>query len=116
MDAIQPILNDILAVLREGYGAINASRGLLIALAATIFMQSWRQWLPIGLVAVLIDIGVDVIAPVLGGGGELRLPPLMEASFWRHSGVLFVGYLIVIAIFFFIKRLLLRGGKPAKAH
>lgn len=116
MEAIQPILNDIVALLREGFTTINATRGLLIALAAVIFMQSWKQWLPLSVVAVVIDVAVDVIAPVLAGRGALRLPPLMDLDFWRRAGVLLVGYLIVIAIFFFIKRMLLRGGKPAKAH
>jgi ABC-type glycerol-3-phosphate transport system permease component len=38
-----------------------------------------------------------------------RLPPLMEPHYWRYAAVLFVGYLIVIGVFFFIKRLFLRG-------
>jgi hypothetical protein len=33
----------------------------------------------------------------------------MEPGYWRYAAVLFVGYLIVIGVFFFIKRLFLRN-------
>src|SRR5688572_19707930 len=93
-------LDQAVSFLREGFNNINQVQGLLIALAATIFMQSWRQWLPISLLAVIIHIAVDLLAPVLAENAAFRLPPLMEPEFWRSAGALFVGYLIVIAVFF----------------
>ena len=48
--------------LRDGFANINNPRGLLIALVGTIFMGSWRQWIPIALVAVVV-----VAAPERGG-------------------------------------------------
>lgn len=110
-------VDQAMQVLRDGFAQINDPKGLLIALAATVFLQSWRQWLPVSLIAVAVHIAIEVLAPVLQGGGEFRLPPLTETFFWQRVGILFVGYLIVIAVFFFIKRLLLRGGgAAAKAH
>ena len=110
------MVNDALGYLREGFGTINNPKGLLIALAAVIFMGSWKQWLPIALVATLVHIIIEVLAPVLaGGGGQVTLPPdMMESSFWTRALVLFLGYLIIIGIFFLIKSMLFR--KPAAAH
>jgi hypothetical protein len=103
--------------LRDGFANINNPKGLLIALAATIFLSSWRQWLPVALIATVIHIAIERLSPVLAGdGGEITLPPLMEEAFWTQALVLFLGYLIIIGIFFLLKGMLFRGGGHAKAH
>jgi hypothetical protein len=95
--------------LREGFANINNPKGLLIALAAVIFMGSWRQWLPVALVATIVHIAIERLAPVLAGeGGEVTLPPIMEETFWTQVLVLFLGYLIIIGVFFLLKSLLFR--------
>ncbi len=92
-----------------GFANINNPKGLLIALAAVLFMGSWKQWLPLALVALVIHIAIDRLQPVLGGGGgDVTLPPLMEESFWTQALVLFLGYLVIIGIFYFLKSLLFR--------
>ncbi len=109
-------VDQAVAILREGFANTNNPKGLLIALAATIFLASWRQWLPVAAVATIIHVAIDTLAPVLaGGGGQVTLPPLMETSFWTQTGVMFVGYAIVIAVFFLIKGLFFKGGTKA-AH
>ena len=111
-------VDQAISYLRDGFANINNPKGLLIALAATLFMGSWRQWLPVALVATVIHIVIERLAPVLAGGhGSVTLPPdLMQESFWTRAGVLFLGYLIIIAVFFFLKSMLFRGGNAAKAH
>lgn len=126
MDQVQPYLDQALAYARMGFNEINGPQGLLIALAATVFLSSWRQWLPVAVLATIVHVAVDTLAPVLAGKGALKLPPLVEPEFWRHFGVLFVGYVVVIGVFFLIKGLLVRrsstaniapaGKKGAKAH
>lgn len=113
MEAVQPYLDSLVEFLRAGFNETNQVQGLLIALAATIFMQTWKQWFGIALVAVVVHVAVDVIVPVLSGG-EFRLPPMVEPEFWIQCASRYVGYLIVIAIFFAVKRVLLR--RPAAAH
>jgi len=109
------LLDQAIAYLREGFANINNPKGLLIALAAVLFMGGWRQWFPIALVAVVIHIAIEQLAPVLAGGdGDVRLPELMSEAFWTQALVLFLGYLVIIGIFYFLKSLLFRGG--AKAH
>ncbi len=110
-------VDQAVAWLRDGFANINNPKGLLIALAAVIFMGSWRQWLPIAALATIIHIVIEILAPVLaGGGGEVRLPPdLMQESFWTRALVLFLGYLVITGVFFLLKSLLFRGGARA-AH
>jgi hypothetical protein len=110
------MVDQALEYLREGFANINNPKGLLIALAATIFLGSWRAWAPVAAIATIIHIAIEILAPVLsGGGGEVTLPPdLMQESFWTRTLVLFLGYLVIIGIFFLIKSMLFRGA--AKAH
>lgn len=117
---MQAYLDQAVQILRDGFTQINDPKGLLIALAATIFLRSWGQWFPAAIIAAVIHIAIEHFAPVLAGQAELALPPLMEPAFWNRAGILLVGYLVVIGIFFFVKRLLvgaLGGAKPAaKKH
>jgi hypothetical protein len=117
---MQAYLDQALEVLRAGFTQINDPKGLVIALIATLFMRSWGQWIPAGVISVVVYIVIEHFAPVLAGQSEFALPPLMEASFWTRTGILLVGFLIVIGIFFFVKRIILtavgsaRGGDKKK--
>ncbi len=105
------LVDQAIEYLRQGFGTINNPKGLLIALAATIFMGSWKQWIPVALVAAIIHIAINQLAPVLaGGGGDVRLPELMSEAFWTEALVLLLGYLVIIGVFFLIKSLVFRGG------
>lgn len=113
---MQAYLDQAVEILRSGFTQINDPKGLLIALAATVFLRSWGQWIPAAIISTLIYIAIEHFAPVLAGQGELALPPLMDASFWARAGVLVVGFLIVIGVFFFVKRILMTaaGGGGGK--
>ncbi|MEZ5996185.1 MAG: hypothetical protein R3C25_10560 [Hyphomonadaceae bacterium] len=114
---MQAYLDQAVQVLREGFAQINDPKGLIIALIATLFMRSWGQWIPAAIIAVLAYVAIEHFAPVLAGQSDLALPPLMEAPFWTRTGILLVGFLIVIGIFFFVKRIITAamGGGGAKA-
>lgn len=97
------------AFLREGFANINNPKGLLIALAATLFMGSWRQWIPVAIAAALIHIAIEQLAPVLAGaGGDVRLPELMSETFWMQALVLFLGYLVIVGVFYLLKSMIFR--------
>lgn len=110
------IVDQAVTYLREGFANINNPKGLLIALAATIFMGSWRQLIPVALVATVIHIVIERLAPVLAGGnGQVSLPPdLMQETFWTRVLVLFLGYMVIVGVFFLIKSMLFR--RSAAAH
>ena len=103
------LLDQAVVYLREGFANINNPMGLLIALAAVLFMGGFKQWLPLSLVATMIHIAIEQLRPVLSGNdGALRLPELLSEAFWTQALVLFLGYLVIIGVFYFLKRLIFR--------
>ena len=103
-------VNQAVDILREGFANTNNPKGLLIALAATLFMGSWRQWIPVALVATIVHVAIDRLAPVLAGDrdGTVTLPPIMEPEFWTSTGVLLAGYAIIIGVFYLVKSMIFR--------
>jgi hypothetical protein len=108
-------VDQAIAYMRDGFGIVNGDwRNLVLALIAAIFMSSWKQWIPFAVLAVVAHIAIQELAPVLAGEGEaLSLPPIMEEQFWINAGVLTLGYMITIGVFFLIKSLIFRKAAPA---
>jgi len=102
------MLNSVWDFFREGFNQVNAIEGLVIALIATLFVPAWKRVWAVALGATLVTAILNVLLPVLADHARFHLPPLMEPNFWRFMAVLFVGYLVVIGVFFFLKRLFLR--------
>lgn len=108
-------VDQAILALRGGFGEINHPQGLIIALIAALLMPSWRQWLPMALLATVVHLAVNYLPNILQGGG---LPDFTQPKFWTDTGAYFLGYLLIIAVFFLLKSLIVRpsGGKAAKAH
>jgi len=108
-------VDQAIAYMRDGFGIVNGDwRNLVIALIAAIFMGSWKQWVPFAVLAVVAHVAIEQLAPVLAGDDAFSLPPIMEQDFWIRAGVLALGYMITIGVFFLIKSLVFR--KSAAAH
>ena len=104
----QHIVNATWDFFREGFNQVNALEGLIIAIISALFVPAWHRVWAVALGATLVTVILNVLLPVLADHAAFKLPPLMEPGFWRFVAVLFVGYLVVIGVFFFMKRLLLR--------
>lgn len=102
------MLESGLEFAREGFAEVNAVLGLLVAVVAALMLADWKRLPFVAVGAVLAHLALESLAPVIAETGAFRLPPLLEAHFWRYAAVLFVGYLIVVAILFSIKRLVFR--------
>ncbi len=109
MDALQSLWNDIANYGEAGFYRINALQGLLIAIGAAYFLHRWTSVFAMALGAVLVHVILDVMIPVLANSAEFKLPPIVEADYWRYLLTPYVGYLIVITVFYVIKRMLLQG-------
>jgi hypothetical protein len=110
MEVVQPYFNEVTNFFQSGFYTVNAVQGLLIAAICAYYLNDWRRIFVIALGAVIVHAVIDVMIPILGGRGALRLPPLVELEYWRHLLKLYAGYLIVISVFYVIKRVVLRGG------
>lgn len=100
----------VFALAQGGFDGVNQIMGLLIALIAAILMSGWKRLWAMALGATLVHIIIGVLRPALDGG-EIRLPDVLTMPFWMMALALFLGYVVVIAIFFLIKSLFVRGGK-----
>ncbi len=102
------ILNQIVGVFQMGFHGVNVAQGLIIAAIGAYVMEDWRRVLVVALACVFAHLVVDVMLPVFRGGA-FRLPPLVESGFWVNFLRLYAGYLIVVNVFYAVKRLLIRG-------
>lgn len=119
MADISYYFHEIIGFLRngahEGFGHINnTALGIIIGLYAAYqlheFKKIWRQ----ALLATILHRFAEIMLPVLANGSRFELPPnLLELSYWEATAVLYIGYLIVIAVFFFIKTRVLSSGAAA---
>lgn len=102
------ILNQILEFMRAGFNEVNALQGLIIALIAALLLPAWGR-LPMFVVgATLVHIAVDVLRPLISGGGQIRLPEILEFYFWQDVAFLLIGYLIIIAVLYLVRRVFLK--------
>jgi hypothetical protein len=119
MDNFQHYLYEIKDFFRqgfhEGFAHVSAMLGLIIALFAAYLLDSWRRIWAMALGATVIHLIAEVMLPVIVNRSRSELPPkLIELSYWRSAAALYLGYLIVIAVFFFIKRKVMP--RAAAAH
>jgi len=102
---MEAVWNDFVAYLQAGFAQVNVLQGLLIALIAAFMMHQWSSVIFFALGATVVHILVDVMVPVLANGAPFRLPPLVEGDYWRYLLTLYVGYLLVITVFYIVKRM-----------
>ncbi len=118
METLGSILNPILEFLQTGFDKVNAVQGLLIALFATVLMRKWGQLFFIAAGATVFYVVLDALIPILTEGGEIKLPRVVDVGFWQNALSFFVGFVIIIAMFFAVKAVVFRGagGKASRAH
>ena len=75
-------------------------------------MHGWRDLWRSAAGAAVIHVIIGAVLPMLNGG-EFILPNVVSATFWMTLLALFLGFSIVIALFFFVKSLFTRRGHAA---
>ena len=105
--------------LHTGFGNVNnTALGIIIALYSAYQLSSLKKIWQQALAATILHRVAEVMIPVLANQSRFALPPnLIELSYWEATLVLYIGYVIVIAVLFFVKtRVLAGGGAAAKSH
>ncbi len=112
---ISNLLGGVFALAEGGFDGVNQVLGLIIAGVAGLFlMHGWSRLWATALGAAFVHILIQALRPVLDGGA-FQLPDILTMGFWMSVLALFLGYAIVIAVFYFVKTLL-TGGRKAHAH
>ena len=115
-DSIGAFLGGVFGLAQGGFDGVNQVTGLLIAIIAALLMPAWSRLWATALGAALVHVAIGVLRPVLDGGA-FELPNLLTLGFWMSVLALFLGYAIVIAVFFLIKSLVTGGvGRRRHAH
>ncbi len=109
------LLAGVFALAQGGFDGVNQVVGLLIAIIAALLMPVWRSLWATAAGATVVHILVGVLRPVLDGA-EFVLPELLTVGFWMGAFTLFLGYAIVIAVFFFIKTLVTGSAFRRRHH
>jgi hypothetical protein len=117
MEYVGQFLGAVHDYMQTGYYEVNAIQGLLIAIATAYFLPSWKQLFIYAVGAVLAHVALDVMVPVLAQKGKFELPKnLLDIEYWRYLLALYIGFLIIIPIFYLVKILVLRGGHGSGGH
>lgn len=118
MEFIQSSVQAGLDFLNQGYTLVNGPQGLVIALLAVVVMGSWGQLLAITFGATIAYAVVEAVKPIVLEGGALKLPPVTQPDYWVFLAALYAGLLVIIAMFFAVKKVFFMrgGGAKAKAH
>ena len=103
-DSIGAFLSGIFGLAQGGFDGVNQVMGLLIAVIAALIMPAWSRLWATALGAAFVHVVIVALRPMLDGGA-FALPNLLSLPFWMALLALFLGYAIVIAVFFFIKTL-----------
>lgn len=105
MEYVQQFLAGVNDYMQAGFYKVNAVQGLLIAAVAAVMLPKWSRVFVIALGATLVHVIFDVMVPVLARGAAFRLPPLVDIEYWRYLLALYIGFLIIISVFYVIKKL-----------
>jgi hypothetical protein len=116
---VTPIWNEIYSIFRTGFYEVNDVRGLIIGLIGAYVLTNYSRVLFVVLGCVVAHVAVDVLGPVIVNKAAFHLPPLVELNYWRGLLSLAAGYLIVVTVFYAVKRLfqgMTSGGHATYGH
>ncbi|ADK99539.1 hypothetical protein [Brevundimonas subvibrioides] len=110
------LLQGLLALADSGFDGVNQVLGLVIAgVFAFFLMGAWSGLGSAAFGAMVVHTLIEAVRPMLDGGA-FALPDLTDMSFWMTRLALFLGYAIVIAVFFFVRTLLTGGFGRRRSH
>ena len=109
MDMVIGFFQQLWELAQAGFSGVNQVMGILIALVAVLTMHNWRDLWRTAAGAAVIHVIIGAILPLLNGG-EFALPNVVSVTFWMTLLALFLGYAIVITLFFFVKSLFMGRG------
>ena len=110
MDMVIGFFQQLWALAQEGFSGVNQVMGILIALVAVLTMHNWRDLARTAAGAAVMHVIIGAILPLLNGNA-FELPNVVSVTFWMTLLALFLGYAIVIALFFLVKSLFTGHGR-----
>ncbi|WP_425411060.1 hypothetical protein [Hyphococcus sp.] len=108
MEQLSAFFAELLDWAREGYEQINALQGLIIALYATSKMAYWSRVFVVAVSASIVHAIADFLLPAIVNDTAPNLPPILEGDYWKYLAVLYLGYVVLITLFYTVRRTLMK--------
>lgn len=110
MDSIMAFLRPAYEFVHAGFADVKSQvMALVIALLAAVLMTKWGRLIFVAIGAAFVHVAIKTFMPLAQGGAPV-MPDVLLPAFWSGFGGLAVGYLILIAIFFFLKHNVFKVG------
>ncbi|NWH08532.1 MAG: hypothetical protein HXY22_07830 [Alphaproteobacteria bacterium] len=101
--------NQVLLYVQQGFGELNWTLPLLIAIWFAYNLGEYRKVLNAAVGATLVFMLLTILP--LRRGEELQLPSnLVYRDFWIELFTVFLAFTLLILFFYTIKKTVLRGG------
>jgi hypothetical protein len=95
---------------RTGFHDVNQILGLLIAIGAAYFLSKYSRIFVIALAALVFYVIAEVMIPVVANHAQFQLPNMVEQGYWQRLAAIYAGFLLIITVFYVVKKMVLRGG------
>lgn len=102
------IVNEAVALGRQGFDTVNSVQGIIIAVIAAALMRSYGQIIGWAVGATIIHEIVTAARHAIAGGGVV-LPDFTNMEVLKLIAVRFVGYLVAISLIYLVRRVLMRA-------
>ena len=107
---VQAYIDWIWEYFRVGFHDVNAILGLLIAIGAAYSLSKYSRIFVIALGALIFYVIAQVMIPVIANNATFQLPPIVEQAYWQKLIAIYAGFLIIITVFYVVKKTVLKSG------
>ncbi len=120
MDSVMAFVQPAYEFVHAGFSDVKSQViAIVIAIVAAVLMKGWGRIWGAALVAVVAHLIIQALLPLVASSAfrlQDLVPDFVSLGFWANALALYVGYLLVIAFFFFLKHHVFRVGKGGHAH
>jgi hypothetical protein len=107
---VQSWIDWIWHYFQTGFHDVNQILGLLIAIGAAYFLSRYSRIFVIALGALVFYVIAEVMIPVVANHAAFQLPNMVEQGYWQRLAAIYAGFLLIITVFYVVKRMVLRSG------
>lgn len=112
MDKATGAFGPVFGFIHQGFDGVRTDvLAIVIALIIVLaVMKSWGQLIAMAILAVVAHLLIVAFVVPIADHKQLALPPLMDPRYWHMALSLAVGYLIMLIVFFFLKKNVFKMG------
>jgi len=102
------IVNEAVALGRQGFDTVSSVQGIIIAVIAAALMRRYGQIIGWAIGATIIHEVVTIARHAIAHEGVV-IPDLTNMAVLKLIAIRFVGYLVAISLIYLVRRILMRA-------